>query len=103
MNGDRVSPFGDLSSFPTKDKKGSSSPDEKAVIEQIAADHGFPSRQAAKSVSKPQRRHRTGRNQQINIKATADTIERMNRIADELRIPLGEVLERALKALEKAS
>lgn len=101
MNGDRVSPFGDLTDFSPKDKKASN-PEEKAVIDQVAADNGFPSRQAVKATPKhPQRRHRTGRNQQINIKATGETIEQMNRIADELGVPLGEVLERALQALEK--
>lgn len=103
MNGDRVSPFGDLTDFSPKDKKAPGL-DEKAVIEQVAADNGFPSRQPVKAALKQQqRRHRTGRNQQINIKATAETIDRMNRIADDLRIPLGEVLERALDALAKAS
>lgn len=103
MSSDRVSPFGDLADFAPKDKK-TPGRDEKAVIEQVAADNGFPSRQPVKAAPKPQqRRHRTGRNQQINIKATAETIDRMNRIADDLRIPLGEVLERALDALEKAT
>lgn len=106
MNGDRVSPFGDLTDFtPTsyKDKQASSVV-EKKVIDQVAADNGFPSRQAVKSAPKhAQRRYRTGRNQQINIKATSETIDRMNRIADELEVPLGEVLERALDALQKAT
>lgn len=103
MNGDRVNPFGDLTDFaPSPHKKGSS-PVEKAAVEQVAEDNGFPSRQAVKTAPKhQQRRHRTGRNQQINIKATGETIDRMNRIADELGAPLGEVLERALEALEKA-
>ena len=103
MSGDRVSPFGDLADFAPKEKKASGF-NEKAVIEQVAADNGFPSRQPVKAAPKQQqRRHRTGRNQQINIKATAETIDRMNRIADDLRIPLGEVLERALDAFEKAA
>jgi hypothetical protein len=103
MSSERVSPFGDLADFAPKDKKVPGR-DEKAVIEQVAADNGFPSRQPVKvAPTQQQRRHRTGRNQQINIKATAETVERMNRIADDLRIPLGEVLERALDALEKAT
>jgi hypothetical protein len=53
------------------------------------------------SATKPakQRRHRTGRNQQVNVKATAQTIEHFNRLADELDVPQAEVLERALQAL----
>lgn len=47
------------------------------------------------------RRYRTGRNQQINIKATPGTIERMNRYADVHDMLLGAVLEVALKALEE--
>lgn len=47
-----------------------------------------------------QRRHTTGRNQQINIKATAEIVEQFHRLADELGVPLDEVLARALKALE---
>jgi Arc/MetJ-type ribon-helix-helix transcriptional regulator len=47
------------------------------------------------------RRYKTGRNQQINIKATPQVIERLYKIADARRIPLGELLEQALDALEK--
>lgn len=104
---DRVNPFGDLNDFaPAQPKEKSPKPVEKAVIDQVAADNGFPSRQASKTESKPvlrqQRRYTTGRNQQINVKATAETIERFYRIADEMRVPLGEVLDRALEALEKS-
>jgi transcription initiation factor TFIIIB Brf1 subunit/transcription initiation factor TFIIB len=78
-------------------------PTKKTVIEQVPTGNSLPSRQDVKAIPKgQQRRHRTGRNQQINIKATGETIDRINRIADELRIPLGAVLERALDALEKA-
>lgn len=104
---DRVNPFGDLNDFaPTQPKAKSLKPVEKAIIDQVAADNGFPSRQASKSEAEPaprkQRRYTTGRNQQINIKATAETIDRLNAIADRMNVPLGEVLARALNALEKA-
>lgn len=46
-----------------------------------------------------QRRHRTGRNQQINVKATAETVERFNRLTEDLGVPQGEVLDLALKTL----
>jgi hypothetical protein len=104
---DRVNPFGDLNDFaPAQPKEKNPKPVEKAVIDQVAADNGFPSRQASKPETKPaprqQRRYTTGRNQQINVKATSETIEQFYRIADEMNVPLGEVLARALKALDKA-
>lgn len=100
---ERVNPFGDLNNFePAKPKTTSHA--TKAAIDQVAAENNFPSRQAAKPAEqagpRQQRRHRTGRNQQINIKATAETVEHLNRLADELGVPQGEVLARALKALE---
>lgn len=103
---DRVNPFGDLNDFAPAQLKGKSSkPVEKAIIDQVAADNGFPSRQALKSeaelAQRKQRRYTTGRNQQINIKATAETIARLNAIADKMNVPLGEVLARALDALNK--
>lgn len=104
---DRVNPFGNLNDFATaQPKEKSPKLIEKAVIDQVAADNGFSSRQASKPEPKPaprqQRRYTTGRNQQINVKATAETIEQFYRIADEMNVPLGEVLARALNALEKA-
>ncbi len=47
------------------------------------------------------RRHTTGRNQQINIKATRQVIERLYKMADARQVPIGELLEQALDALEK--
>lgn len=105
---DRVNPFGDLNDFVlAQPKEKSPKPVEKAIIDQVAADNGFPSRQAFKPEPRPaprqQRRYTTGRNQQINVKATAETITRFYEIADEMNVPLGEVLARALDALKKSS
>jgi hypothetical protein len=47
------------------------------------------------------RRFTTGRNQQLNLKATPQTIERFYRLADEKRLTLCETLELALDALER--
>lgn len=107
MSSDRVNPFGDLNDFePAQPMERRPKPVEKAVIDQVAAENGFPSRQAVKpkaiSAPKKQRRYTTGRNQQINIKATAETIDRLNAMADRMNAPLGEVLARAIDALEKA-
>lgn len=108
MTSDRVNPFGNLNDFePAQPKERRPKPVEKAVIDQVAAENGFPSRQAVKPEAAPalrkQRRYTTGRNQQINIKATSETIDRLNAMADRMNVPLGEVLARALNALEKAS
>lgn len=107
---ERVSPFGDLGDFAAGPVRQKPSIDERVIIEQIAKEHNFPSRQPLKPLAseapfstpvRSQRRYTTGRNKQINIKATDQTIARMYRIADELGVPLGEVLSRALDALEQ--
>jgi transcription initiation factor TFIIIB Brf1 subunit/transcription initiation factor TFIIB len=103
----RVNPLDDLTDFATKPagyRQGKSVPRE--VIDRIATDNNFPSRQPvapAVPAVKQQRRYVTGRNQQINIKATGETIEKLQRIAEELGVPYGEVLDKALDALETAS
>lgn len=111
---ERANPFGDLGDFtqaPAKPKI------DQAVIDQVAEDNGFPSRKpstppAVESPPVPvpveepparkQRRYTTGRNKQINIKATDQTIQRLYRLADARHITLGELLEQALDALEGA-
>jgi hypothetical protein len=102
----RVNPFDDLSDF---EPKTQSKPIEPAHIERLAEDNGFPSRQpaaispqAVQPFIRLRRRYTTGRNQQINIKATAKTIDTLYRLADERHVPLGELLEMALRALEQA-
>ncbi|WP_066762822.1 hypothetical protein [Sphingobium sp. CCH11-B1] len=106
----RANPFGDLDDFAPQ---GKSKPVPAAAIDEIAQASDFPSRKAqrkaagtdtaetAPSPSRPLRRRRrtTGRNQQINIKATEETIAELYRVADELDLPLGAVLEQALQAL----
>lgn len=47
------------------------------------------------------RRYRTGRNRQINIKASDETINALYAIADAQGWVLGETLERALGALQR--
>lgn len=98
----RVNPFQDLNDF---QPKAQPKPVEQAQIDRIAEDNGFPSRQAprpAEAMPRKQRRYRTGRNQQFNIKATPETIQRFCRVADALDVPYGELLDRALDALEAA-
>jgi len=75
------------------------------AIERIAENRNFPSREAPKSKAKPvrqQRRYRTGRDQHLGIKASADTRDRFYQAADKRNVPLGELLRLALDALERA-
>jgi len=55
----------------------------------------------AEPVRKQQRRYTTGRNVQVPIKATAETRALLEEMADELQVPFGEVLARALAALRR--
>jgi len=102
----RVNPFANLSEppvFTTKPKK--ETPVAEEAITRIAEDNNFPSRQAPKAPKEPRRKRRvytTGRNRQFNIKATSATLDRFYKMADEHRVPLCELLERALDALESA-
>ena len=91
---------------------------DPSVIQQVSESHDFPSReprrgssggaqapstQNAASKSSAQhkpRRFRTGRNIPVNMKLDQATRDSLHRIADELDIPFGEVVERALKAFE---
>lgn len=100
----RVNPFADLAEPPAFTIKAKSAkPVPAETIERIAEENNFPSRQAAKPVKEPRRKRRvytTGRNRQFNIKATAETVERFYKMADEKKVPLCELLELALDALE---
>lgn len=100
----RANPFDDLSDFTAKTQ---AKPVEPQQIERIATEMGFPSRQPVATPARPlgtqvRRRYTTGRNQQLNVKATAETVARFYRLADQQGVPLGELLEQALQALEKA-
>jgi hypothetical protein len=109
---ERANPFGDLGDFTPAQAKPK--PD-LAVIDQVAEANGFPSRMPSalqstvgslpppsvdQAPARKQRRYTTGRNKQVNIKATDETIQRLYRLADDRNVPLGELLEQALDALE---
>lgn len=68
------------------------------VVREISGETG---ETPSTSPARKQRRHVTGRNRQINIKATEKTITELYRIADAMNLPLGAVLEQALAALDK--
>jgi hypothetical protein len=105
MSTPRANPFADIEKLPTFEPKPKATrPVVNEQIDKIAEASGFPSRQPVRPPTarrKAGRRYKTGRNQQINIKATAQVIDRLYKMADAKRIPLGELLERALDALEK--
>lgn len=103
----RINPFANLVDnppvFTTKPKKETAV--EEATIARIAEQNNFTSRQAPKAAKEPRRKRRvytTGRNRQFNIKATAETVERFYKMADDRRVPLCELLEQALDALDRA-
>ena len=54
-----------------------------------------------KPARREQRRHRTGRNVQLNIKARAEAVEAFYAIADREKWVLGETFERAIEALNR--
>ncbi|MVW64534.1 hypothetical protein GPY61_31940 [Massilia sp. NEAU-DD11] len=121
---ERVNPFGDLGDFapaPAKPKA-----EILEVVDQVAEQHGFPSRQPVKQTTPeavpapaapaapeqpagqvlpkeqlPSRRRTTGRSEQVNIKTTFAAKKRLMEISVERDMPLGEILEQALAALER--
>lgn len=77
----------------------------KSVPEPEAAVRaGFTSREPSSAHSTPikqQRRRRTGRNAQINIKATPETLEKFYAAVDAMGCGVGEAFEVAVELLGK--
>lgn len=95
----------DLSGFAPKAARDIQAPPADA-IRAVSEAARFPSREAKPAPPPPppkreQRRHRTGRNVQFNIRARQETIDAFLTIADREGWVLGEVLERAVAALER--
>jgi hypothetical protein len=93
----------DLTDFaPTPHKKPAAKPE---TIRKVSEENNFPSRAPqpakAKEVARAQRRHRTGRNIQFNIKATQDTIDRFVAISERNNWVFGETLQHAIDALHR--
>jgi hypothetical protein len=101
----RVNAFATLNDPPVlTPKPKSDKPVQKETIARIAEDNNFPSREAPKTSTRrrrEQRRYRTGRNQHLGIKATAETIERFYKAVDARNVPSGELLRLALDALDR--
>lgn len=106
--GDEASPL-DLSGFAPKAPQDIQAPPVE-TIRAVSEAARFPSREAkpvqvpapAIPTKREQRRHRTGRNVQFNIRARQETIDTFLAIADRQGWVLGEVLEHAIAALERA-
>jgi len=88
--------LGDLSSFTPLPRVRTPQPPQEA-----AEAAGFTSREApAAPIQKPQqRRHRTGRSAQINIKATPETIAAFQAWADRQGLSIAEAFEMATKMI----
>ncbi|MFZ0256560.1 MAG: stability/partitioning determinant [Gammaproteobacteria bacterium] len=94
----------DLSGFEPKKGRGTvpGAPPEK--VRAVAEANKFTSRSPGppKRGAPARRIHRTGRNIQLNIKASQATVDLFYRIADDQGWVLGETLERALEVLDKS-
>lgn len=88
----------DLDGFEPKKTKPARPTRSPEKVRAVAEANNFTSRSPA---SPPRRGRRTGRNIQLNIKATQDTIDLFYRLSDERGWVLGETLEHALEALER--
>lgn len=95
----------DLSGFaPRPAQKAIALPEQvKAISEAVSFVSREPNRQSrpVQPGKREPRRHRTGRNTQLNIKAQTETIERFYKIADKHGWVLGETFERAVAALDR--
>lgn len=107
MTQSRVNPL-DLTDFAPKPADRPKPAAAVEAIDAVANLNHFPSRQPVRLKSDPAparkkpRRYTTGRNQQLNIKVTPETALLMTQLADEMRVPLGELLQMALDAFRKA-
>jgi hypothetical protein len=100
----------DVSGFAPKEPKVQEKKIPVEKVRAISEAANFPSREAvapappvpAAEVPREQRRYRTGRNVQLNIKVKSETLDAFYNLADSQGWVLGETLERAVKALQDA-
>ena len=95
----------DVSGFAPKTAPDADAPAPERV-RAVAEAANFRSREPrpAKSAAMPKhspRRYRTGRNVQLNLKASQETVDAFYSVADKNGWVLGETLERAIQALER--
>ena len=96
----------DVSSFVIrKEKRAGGAPADavRAVSEasRFQSREPAPAAKVAEGSKREPRRHRTGRNVQLNIKVRAETLESFYAMADSQGWVLGETLERAIAALRR--
>lgn len=91
----------DLSGFEPKQGHGGRPAESPERVRALAEANDFPSRAPARPPLPVRRGRRTGRNMQVNIKATQETLNLFYRLTDSQGWVLGETLERALGALER--
>jgi hypothetical protein len=96
LGGDTPAPKPVLPAFDVKPH--AAKPVDFRELDQIASEQNFPSRQ--EKPRRKQRRHRTGRTAQLNIKATPAIADRFCALADMRKVALCELLEQAMDALE---
>jgi hypothetical protein len=97
---DRADPLDDISDFaPAVPAKPKAPP---AMVRRVSEANGFTASRAPAVMRPPQRRYRTGRNAQLNLKVRPETLAQFTAIADREGWLLAETLEHALEALEKA-
>jgi hypothetical protein len=111
MSAERASIFGDEDSDlsttfkPKPPAKVVPNPVVKEQVKAVSEAANFRSRDPQPTQAEParreQRRHRTGRNVQLNIKARAEAVEAFYSIADGHNWVLGETFERAIEALQR--
>lgn len=92
----------DPSDWSPKEKQPAKGRSKPNVVREAAQAAGFQSREPMKpKPAKMQRRRRTGRNAQFNIKAKPETIEAFCAIADGQGWGIGETLEYAVELLQE--
>jgi len=97
----------DVSGFaPKKPPTAAASSAPPAEVVRSVSEGAFQSREAIDAVPQSirtlrQRRRRTGRNLQLNLKASATWMEAFYKISESERWTLGETFERAIAALQR--
>ena len=95
----------DLTGFEPKKARPPRPAESPEKVRALSEANHFPSRAPARPQppgnTTLRRGRRTGRNMQLNIKATQDTVDLFYRLSDAQGWVLGETLERALEALER--
>ena len=74
-------------------------PDPEAA-RRVAEEGGYGSGTSVRAPSDTQRRYRTGRTAQLNLKVTPENRARFAAMADEAGISMNELFERAISALQ---